>query len=82
MDNDIVLGFAVEPSSREELMPNLQGRIALVSGASQGIGRACALELARAGATVALAARNEAKLDYNDILVCTQETRSRLQINA
>jgi 3-oxoacyl-[acyl-carrier protein] reductase len=43
-------------------MSNLQGRIALVSGASQGIGRACALELARAGATVALAARNEAKL--------------------
>jgi 3-oxoacyl-[acyl-carrier protein] reductase len=42
---------------------SMQGRTALVTGASQGIGRACALALASAGARVALAARSEAKLN-------------------
>ena len=41
---------------------NLNGRIAVVTGASQGIGRACALALAEAGADVALASRNVEKL--------------------
>jgi len=43
-------------------MSGVAGRVAVITGASQGIGRACALALAEGGARLALAARNEEKL--------------------
>lgn len=56
---------------------NLRGKKALITGASKGIGRACAFAFAAEGADVYLAARDEAAMT-----AAAQEIRSRYQVNA
>src|SRR5919108_2209541 len=41
----------------------LQGKVALVTGGSKGLGQAIALELAREGAEVAICSRNQAEIE-------------------
>lgn len=57
------MSFSVEnqPSKASSALP-LAGKTALVTGASQGLGRSIAIALAAQGARVALAARNAEKL--------------------
>ncbi|MDY6896737.1 MAG: SDR family NAD(P)-dependent oxidoreductase, partial [Cyanobacteriota bacterium] len=40
---------------------DMNGKVAIVTGGSSGIGRACAIEFAKAGAKVVVAARREAE---------------------
>ncbi len=47
---------------RMSTSPNLSGRVAVVTGASRGLGKTIALALAKRGATVALVARSESAL--------------------
>jgi NAD(P)-dependent dehydrogenase (short-subunit alcohol dehydrogenase family) len=58
--NDLAGVEASAGSEGEHEMSNLKGQIALVTGASRGIGRAIALELGAQGATVVGTATTEA----------------------
>ena len=61
--------MAIEPRDYEYPTDVLRDRIVLITGASDGIGRALALEAARLGAQVILHGRNAAKLEkvYDDV---------------
>lgn len=45
-----------------QMTSSLNGKIALITGSSKGLGKAMALALSQAGATIALVSRDEAKL--------------------
>jgi 3-oxoacyl-[acyl-carrier protein] reductase len=73
------------------LMYPLQDKVALITGASQGIGRAAAIEMAEAGAKVAVAARNVEKLasvvaeierDANEALAIPMDVADAVQVKA
>jgi NAD(P)-dependent dehydrogenase (short-subunit alcohol dehydrogenase family) len=64
------------PSFSDSLL--LSGRVALVTGASRGIGHAVALELARAGAHVVALARTQGALEELDDAIRTQGSEATL----
>lgn len=58
----------------------MQGKVCVITGASSGIGRATALGLARAGATVVLVCRNRERAEATRAAITTATGNSRVEI--
>lgn len=67
-----------EPRWTTRAMPSQAGRLAIVTGATSGIGYEAALALAGAGAEVVLAARNAAKAEGAMASIRTRHPNARL----
>ena len=59
---------------------NLQGKVALITGASRGLGRAMAVELSAAGAAVILVGRDRTKLEETAAAAAQRDKQSSAQI--
>ena len=57
-------------------MIDLTGKVALITGSSRGIGRGCALEMARAGADIAVNYRTH-QAEADDVAAAVEETGRR-----
>ena len=59
---------------------SLEGRVAVITGGSRGLGRAMAVALGAEGATIALVARDEAKLNETAEAVRRQGSRAEIHL--
>jgi NAD(P)-dependent dehydrogenase (short-subunit alcohol dehydrogenase family) len=75
----VTVGSAPERQWTLADLPDLTGRRALVTGVTSGLGETIALELARAGAEVVLAARSPEKLEATEADIRAQLPDARLR---